>query len=232
MHLVGSKSILLALQTFVVFTGFLILAGAVNTAIIGANSVLNRVAEDEYHDWFRRPHPKYGTSYRTLNTLCLLQTIIIIASRGDVFLLGEAYAFGVVWSFIMKAYSMIVLRYKNKTPREWKVPPNITIGTVEIPIGLSLVFLVLLLLGIVNLFTKPTATKGGIAFTIFLYIVFGISEHLNKRGSVHKDHTLEKFNVLAQSKLTAEAIGCVHTLRKLVTVRNPRTPGPTEKSSR
>ena len=128
MHLVGSKSVLLGLQAFVVFTGFLILAGAVNTAIIGANSVLNRVAEDGVlHDWFRRPHPKYGTSYRTLNTLCLLQTIIIIASRGDVFLLGEAYAFGVVWSFIMKAYSMIVLRYKNKSPREWKVPPNITV---------------------------------------------------------------------------------------------------------
>ncbi len=223
MHLVGSKTVLLGLQAFVVFTGFLILAGAVNTAIIGANSVLNRVAEDGVlHDWFRRPHPKYGTSYRTLNTLCLLQTIIIIASRGDVFLLGEAYAFGVVWSFIMKAFSMIVLRYKNKAPREWKVPPNITVRGVEIPIGLGIIFLVLLLLGIVNLFTKPTATKGGIAFTIFLYIVFGISEHLNKRGAAKKDPNLEKFNVLAQSKLTAEAIGCTHTLRKLVTVRNPR----------
>ena len=222
MHLVGSKSALLGLQAFVVFTGFLILAGAVNTAIIGANSVLNRVAEDGVlHDWFRKPHRKFGTSYRTLNTLCLLQTVIIIASRGDVFLLGEAYAFGVVWSFIMKAYSMIVLRYKNRSPREWKVPPNITIGTVEIPIGLGVIFLVLLLLGIVNLFTKPTATKGGIAFTILLYIVFGVSEHLNKRGSAHKDHTLEKFNVLAQSRLTAEAIGCTHTNRKLVTVRNP-----------
>jgi amino acid transporter len=222
MHLVGSKSALLGLQAFVVFTGFLILAGAVNTAIIGANSVLNRVAEDGVlHDWFRKPHSRFGTSYRTLNTLCILQTGIIIASRGDVFLLGEAYAFGVVWSFIMKAYSMIVLRYKNRSPREWRVPPNIEIGNVEIPVGLGLVFLVLLLLGIVNLFTKPVATQGGIAFTIILYVVFGISEHLNKRRAAHQDNTLEKFNVLAQSKLTAESIGCTHTTRRLVAVKTP-----------
>ena len=76
MHLLGPKPLLLGLQAFVVFTGFLILAGAVNTAIIGANSVLNRVAEDGVlHDWFRRPHSRFGTSYRTINTLCILQNV-------------------------------------------------------------------------------------------------------------------------------------------------------------
>ena len=216
MHLIGPRPLLLLLQTFVVFTGFLILAGAVNTAIIGANSVLNRVAEDGVlHDWFRRPHRQYGTSYRIINMLCILQIIIIIVSRGDIFLLGEAYAFGVMWSFIMKAYSMIVLRYKDLSPREWKVPPNITIANVEIPIGLGVVFIVLFGLGIVNLFTKPTATMGGIAFTIILYFVFGISEHINKRRASGNAHELEKFNMFAQDNLTAEAIGCEHKHRKV-----------------
>ena len=36
----------LSLNAFVVFVGFLILAGAVNTAIVGSNGVLNRVSED------------------------------------------------------------------------------------------------------------------------------------------------------------------------------------------
>jgi amino acid transporter len=224
MHFVGPQTLLLALQAFVVFTGFLVLAGAVNTALIGANSVLNRVAEDGVlHDWFRKPHPKFGTSYRIIHTLAILQTIVIIASRGDVFLLGEAYAFGVVWSFIMKAYSMIVLRYKDRTPREWKVPPNVTIAGLEIPLGLGLVFLVLLALGIVNLFTKPTATKGGIAFTILLYIVFGVSERLNKRRAAHKNHDLEKFNLLAQDQLTAESLGCQHAKRTLVAANVPKS---------
>src|SRR5262245_25270618 len=41
-HVVGPSVLKLALETFVVVIGFLILAGAVNTAIIGSNGVLNR----------------------------------------------------------------------------------------------------------------------------------------------------------------------------------------------
>jgi amino acid transporter len=222
MHLVGSHAVLLGLQAFVVVVGFLILAGAVNTALIGANSVLNRVAEDGVlHAWFRRPHEKYGTSYRILHTLAILQLFIIIVTHGDVFLLGEAYAFGVVWSFVMKAYSMIVLRYKMKNGREWRVPFNIRIGKLEIPVGLGSIFTVLFLLGIVNLFTKPYATVGGIAFTIVLYVAFGISERANKKGAAAQSHELERFNVNGQDLLTVEAIGCSHQNRKLVAASAP-----------
>ena len=52
----------------------LILAGAVNTAIVGSNGVLNRVSEDGVlTEWFRKPHRKYGTTYRLINTVVLLQ---------------------------------------------------------------------------------------------------------------------------------------------------------------
>ena len=45
------------LNALVVFVGFLILSGAVNTAIVGSNGVLNRVAEDGVlPDWFLKPH--------------------------------------------------------------------------------------------------------------------------------------------------------------------------------
>ena len=221
MHFIGPRALLLVLQGFVVFTGFLILSGAVNTALIGANSVLNRVAEDGVlHAWFRKPHEKFGTSHRIINTLAILQIFIILISWGDVFLLGEAYAFGVVWSFVMMAFSMIVLRYKDRSVREWKVPPNITIAGVEIPLGLGFVFIVLFSLGVVNLFTKPIATQGGVAFTAVLYVVFAVSKHLNERKAADKAHDLERFNILAQDKLTAESIGCEHSKRKLVAVRS------------
>ena len=222
MHLVGSHTLLLVLQGFVVFVGFLILAGAVNTALIGANSVLNRVAEDGVlHEWFRKPQKKFGTSHRIINTLAILQLLIIILSRGNIFLLGEAYAFGVIWSFIMMAYSVIVLRFKQNSRREWKVPLNIRIGKVEIPVGLGLVFTVLFLLGIVNLFTKPYATVGGISFTIILYVVFKVSEAANKKLADKHRPELERFNVFGQNQLTVEAIGCKHARRKLVAVRAP-----------
>src|SRR5262249_23564114 len=84
----------LFLNAFVVIIGFLILGGAVNTAIIGSNGVLNRVAEDGVMpDWFLKPHQKYGTSFRMLRLVVGLQIVTIIISGGDVIKLGEAYAF-------------------------------------------------------------------------------------------------------------------------------------------
>ena len=115
MHVVGPASLRLLLNAFVVVVGFLILSGAVNTSIIGSNGVLNRVAEDGVlPDWFLKPHPKYGTTYRMLYLIVGLQLFTIVASRGNMVLLGEAYAFGVVWSFLFKALAMVVLRFKDK----------------------------------------------------------------------------------------------------------------------
>lgn len=221
MHQIGPKWLLLILQAFVVVVGFLVLAGAVNTALIGSNSVLNRVAEDGVlHEWFRKPHPKYGTTYRIINTLAFFQVLIILLSRGDVFLIGEAYAFGVVWSFIMKAFSMIVLRFKDKSKREWKVGLNFKIGKKEIPLGLGLIFLILLLLGVVNLFTKPFATIGGVTFTVILYFVFGISERKNKKLSADH-HALEKFNIAPQTSFSELLKSIQNHKRKLVAVSTP-----------
>src|SRR5205085_9589851 len=127
----------LFLNAFVVVVGFLILAGAVNTAIIGSNGVLNRIAEDGVlPDWFLKPHPKYGTTYRVLYLITAMQIGVVLLSMGHIIVLGEAYAFGVVWSFVFNALSMVVLRFKDKTPREYKVPLNFHIGGVEIPLGL------------------------------------------------------------------------------------------------
>ncbi len=68
MYLVGPLTARLAFRVFVVIVGVLMLAGAVNTAIVGSNGVLNRVSEDGIlPDWFRQPHRRFGTSYRILN---------------------------------------------------------------------------------------------------------------------------------------------------------------------
>ena len=123
MYLVGPLSLRLVFRTFVVVVGVLMLAGAVNTAIVGSNGVLNRVSEDGIlPDWFRRPHHRYGTSYRILNLVVGLQLLTIILSRGNIFLLGEAYAFGVMWSFTMKGLAVIVLRYSSPASVSFAYP--------------------------------------------------------------------------------------------------------------
>jgi amino acid transporter len=159
MNMVGPMFWRIAFRIVVVLVGFLILSGAINTSMIGSTGVLMRVAEDGVlTDWFRKPHTKYGTSYRIINMIFILQMITIIVSRGNVITLGEAYAFGVIWSFTFNSLAMLVLRLKYHGERGWKVPPNLRIGKIEIPVGLLSVFLVLFSTAIVNLFTKSVAT--------------------------------------------------------------------------
>ena len=180
MFMVGPLSLRIAFRIFVVIVGFLILGGAVNTAIVGSTGVLMRVAEDGVlSDWFRKPQRKFGTSYRIVNLVTGLQMFTIIVSRGDVIMLGEAYAFGVIWSFTFNALAMLVLRWKYKGERGWKVPLNLRFGKTEIPLGLFCVFLVLLTTAVVNLFTKSVATVSGVIFAAGFFIIFSLSERDN-----------------------------------------------------
>jgi len=221
MYLVGPISIRFLFHGFVVLVGTLILSGAVNTAIIGSNGVLNRVAEDGVlTGWFRHPHPKFGTTSRLINLIVILQLVTIIVSRGDVYLLGEAYAFGVVWSFAMKALSVLVLRYKQPEGREWKVPFNLHLGGREIPVGLVLITVALFLLASINVVTKKVATISGVGFTIAFFTIFELSELYNRRREAAHEHEHEKFRVDTRADLSA---GSVHIRpgNVLVAVRNP-----------
>src|SRR5215510_6950754 len=226
MYMSGPMLLRLIFRIFVVVVGFLILSGAINTSIIGSNGVLNRVSEDGVlTDWFRHPHRKYGTSYRILNLITGLQVLTIILSRGDVYALGEAYAFGVIWSFTFNALAMLVLRFKYKGERGWKVPPNLRIGKVEIPIGLSTVFMALLSIAVTNLFTKSVATKAGLVFSVVFFAVFTISEHINKRKFAHAEAQMkEHFQLMQQDTIQREAIQ-VQPGNVLVTVRDYNTLG-------
>jgi amino acid transporter len=210
MNVVGPLWLRLIFQAFVVVVGFLILAGAVNTAIVGSNGVLNRVSEDGVlTDWFRRPHAKYGTSYRLINMVVLLQIVTIVLSRGDVYVLGEAYAFGVVWSFAFKSLAMFMLRFSEPdAPREWRVPLNIRIGAREIPVGLGLISLVLFAAAVINLFTKQTATISGIAFTLLLYALFVVSERITskRRSAAHTGEHTDQFQLLREADVGLEEL--------------------------
>ncbi|HTB14493.1 MAG TPA: APC family permease [Bryobacteraceae bacterium] len=219
MSLSGPYLLRLGFHIFVVAVGGLILAGAVNTSIIGANGVLNRVAEDGVLlPWFRKPHKKFGTTSRIINLIALMQIATIIGSRGDMTVLAEAYAFGVVWSFFMKSLGVMVLRF-HRTDQEYKFPFNIHIRGVEIPIGLGLTTLVLGLVAIANLFSKQVATKYGVAFTIAFFVIFEISEKINQRNHDSEKKGLEQFNLEHQAQIDASSLharpGCV-----LVAVRD------------
>jgi amino acid transporter len=208
MYLVGPMPIKLLFQGFIVVVGFLMLAGAINTSIIGSNGVLNRVSEDGVMtDWFRAPHRKYGTTYRMINLIVLLQLAAILGSRGNTYTLGEAYAFGVIWSFAFKGLAMLVLRFKDASHREWKVPFNLHVGGSEVPLGLGVIAVILFSIAGINLITKQVATVSGVAFTLVFFTVFVVSERMNERKRGAEAHVeMDQFRVQPQDVISSETI--------------------------
>ena len=52
--------------------------------MIGANGVMNRVAEDGVLvDWFRKPHRRFGTTYRIINLITHSADRHVVLSGGD-----------------------------------------------------------------------------------------------------------------------------------------------------
>src|SRR4051794_34553666 len=208
MYLAGPLSLKLLFQGFIVIVGFLMLAGAINTSIIGSNGVLNRVSEDGVMtDWFRAPHRRFGTTYRMINLVVILQLAAIAGSRGNTYTLGEAYAFGVIWSFAFKGLAMLVLRYKDRSPREWKVPVNLRIGGGGVPGGVAVIAAILFSIAGINLVTKQVATVSGVAFTLVFFVVFVVSERINERRRGAAAHVeVDQFRLQPQEIISSETV--------------------------
>jgi amino acid transporter len=221
-YLVGPESLKLLFHGFVVLVGVLILAGAQNTSIVGANGVLNRVAEDGVlTSWFQKPHHRYGTSYRIINLIVGLQILTIVLSRGNVYMLAALYAFGVIWSFAMKSIAVLVLRFTEPGNRDWKVPGNLHIGKREVPVGLFAISGVLLITAVVNLFTKYQATIAGLIFSGVFFTIFTLSERHVAKERHGKPEQLDQFRVYGNQELGSGAMG-VREGNILVAVRDPR----------
>jgi len=223
LHLWGPVWAKLIFQGFVVIVGVLILSGAQNTSIVGANGVLNRVAEDGVlTDAFQKPHPRYGTSYRIINLVVGMQLLTIVLTRGNVFTLAGLYAFGVVWSFALMALAVLVLRYTEPAKREWKVPGNIPLGNGrEFPLGVVLIATVLFLTALVNFFTKYQATVGGVTFSLVFFALFTYSERRVARKRAGKPEGLDQFRVYGNEEPENETLG-VRPGNIVVAVRDPK----------
>jgi amino acid transporter len=233
MFLVGPFALKLFFHAFVVLVGALILSGAVNTAIIGSNGVLNRVVEDHVlPDWFKKPHKNHGTTYRIINLIVFLQIGTVLISRGNVYLLGEAYAFGVVWSFAMKALAVVVLRFKEPDAERWKVPLNVRFRGIDLPVGVAVITGMLFLLAGINLLTKRTATIAGATFTLVFFVLFTLSEKYHKpeeqdmrqhkRRRIMEEGEMERFRLKVGKNLSSESLH-VRPGNVLVAVNDPDT---------
>jgi hypothetical protein len=71
----------------------------------------------------------------------------------------------------------------------------------------------LFFVALTNLFSKRIATIYGVLFTLVVFLVFTLSEHINRRKMAHLGQVLERFNLEHESQVSAETLnaraGCV-----------------------
>jgi len=125
----------------VVLVGVLILAGAQNTSIVGANGVLNRVAEDGVLTSLvpEAAQPLWD-ELRIINLIVGLQLLTIVLSLETCMCWPRSTLFGVIWSFAMKSIAVLVLRCTEPGNRAWKLPGNLHIGKNRVSGGIDPVF--------------------------------------------------------------------------------------------
>jgi amino acid transporter len=147
------------LGDYVAVSGALLLVFASNTAIIGAYHVfialtrmgfLPRVLE---HRNRARLTPHWAVIAATA-----LPIVIIVASRAQVSLLGDLYAFGLLGTFVLTCVSLDVVRW-----REYKRWNARTVAFFAVGILTTLLVMVAWL---VNLVAKPLATEFGGGLTV------------------------------------------------------------------
>jgi len=126
---------------------------------------------------------------------------------------------------------MVVLRFKDKSPREYEVPLNVRMRThagqrIDLPIGIGIIFLILASTAVVNLFTKKVATVWGMSFTAGFLLLIIACEQVSRRlrGGGRHEH-LEQFNERVVDQPTPAALTLEHPDPVVVAIRNPRSMG-------
>ena len=212
MNVIGPTWAKLALNALVVGVGFLILSGAVNTAIVGSNGVLNRVSEDGVMpDWFLKPHPAVRHDLPAPEPG---RRAPDLHHRGEPGARCSPWARPTpsAWSGASSSRRWRCSCSGSSEPggREYEVPLNIRVGKFDVPLGIGLIFLVLFFSAVVNFATKEVATVSGVIFTVALFVAFSVSERAHvKRTGVAADHHehLEQFNQARAEEVSPACAG-------------------------
>jgi nucleotide-binding universal stress UspA family protein len=144
----------IALKVAVVLSASTLLLFAANTAIIGGYYVFRALARQHFMpEVLSRLSPRFGTPHIAIGVTVFVPIVVILAVRGDLKLLGEMYAFGLLGAFTLSSAGLDRVRWRrgDRGPRLW-------IGFVT----------TLTVAGawMVNLASKPLATYFGGGITL------------------------------------------------------------------
>ncbi len=139
----------------VVATASILLIFASNTAIIGAYHVFIALSRQNFLPQIVQKHNnKFGTPHWSVIAATIPPILIILATKGDVTLLGELYAFGLLGAFGLSSIGLDVVRWQESK----KLSPTFVMGIITSALVMTA--------WITNLYSKTLATSFGGAVTI------------------------------------------------------------------
>ena len=175
------------LQDYVALSAALLLVFASNTALIGSYHVFLALSRmrflpsplQQVNRWRGTPHWAIGAGVG-------IPLAVVVLSRGDVRILGDLYAFGLLGAFTVTCVSLDVVRWHERNEHEH--PPERGIrrpGPFMLALGFLTTALVALAWG-TNLFAKPLATLFGGGLTVLGLAIAFVNWNLQAR----RDHPL------------------------------------------
>jgi hypothetical protein len=107
------------LQTEVAISASALLIFAGNTAIIGSYHVFLALARMEFFPAFIARHNKLrNTPHYAIILATGIPIIVLLLVKGDINILGDMYAFGLLGAFTLTCISMDIVRYRTRKARK------------------------------------------------------------------------------------------------------------------
>ena len=104
-----------ALEVAIVLTASTLLLGAANTAIIGCYHVFLALVRLGYMPaWLAERSRRFNTPHRAIAISVAVPVVVVIASRGNMTLLGELYAFGLLGAFALTSVGLDRIRWQER----------------------------------------------------------------------------------------------------------------------
>jgi amino acid transporter len=149
------------LQTEVAATAALLLVFASNTAIIGCYHVFVALSRMRFlPQLIQRRNRLWNTPHIAILAATTVPVAIVILANGNVSLLGDMYAFGLLGAFSVTSVSLDIVRWRERSHRDFgrRRAPGPFVMRTSMPafvLGIATSFLVVLA-WVTNLFAKAT----------------------------------------------------------------------------
>lgn len=190
---------------YVAGLGATLLLISANSGVFGASRITYSMARyGTLPAWFSQVHPRFRTPVRSLlvfSGIGLLELWAAGLSPNVYDTLANIYAFGAATSYMLVFVSLLTLRVKDPwTPRPFRVPLNLRVGTKEgrpvyLPIvgilgflGISSIIFMVVLTHTIGRIAGPS----WIVMGLVLYWLYRKRARLPLRGNVHHDWEKEQ----------------------------------------